>query len=693
MNNNNNISASSASFDIRNHIDQLTPNKKEKGKYICPACNDHNLSIDLKTGKYNCWNCQDTQEIARILAGSNNHTYWQKNLDKQLDQYVAQKKTEQQQKKTEQDLKQEYPHLTDSEVEYAAAVISGMAPAIELDPAEKLKSDILAYLLEKDPYAKAIIRVAILRNYGLSKDILDKLIIESAVSQRNGHSEKFSFNRFLNSDVEPVQFLVQGVPIGGTTILAGKSGSGKTTLSYWLGKCVLDGVEFLGDTPSRTGGVIIVNSDEGLSSSLERMIDMDYPESEDSIFWSKFKIDNDFDELAEEVAARRPALIIVDSFCGIHGSAFDENSSLAGLTIEKFNQIAEEYNCAVVMIHHLNKVGELRGSSRIKDTAHSVLLIKENKDGTREYKSNKIRCASSFNYTLKLDMETIPVVCHGAEHKLNLNIKEIILGCLLASPQPLEPAEIVELTQLSKQQVWDGLKKLRDTGKAKCRRSQRDKRVKVWTPTVTHPPTHTPCQDESSKIPKTHDRTKVSPSSNLIDPSSNLIDPKHNSSIENSESSIESSITNPIQEEETSEITRPLSEESGGCEVKGCDSSTSQQQEKACPLAEAGVNPVAEYYNLKSGDFVFGDNKLFQLKEKQRNLWLTVQGVYVSYADWLAGSFRKPTENDVKFLLCQAKDKLQLEFLVKHFQSVVIGQLLEELPQSVSEQILDLNWD
>lgn len=685
MNNNSKIGASSASFDIRNHIDQLTPNKKEKGKYTCPACNGHNLSINLKTGKFNCWNCGDTQAIAKILGGSNNHTRWQKDLNKQLDQYVSQKKTEQQQKKIEQDLKQEFPDLTESQVEYHAAILNSISTIVELNPAEKLKSDIQAYLLEKDPYARATIKTHILRHHGISRDTLEGLVIETAIGSQSKQLNIFSGAQFLNSEIEPVQFLVQGVPIGGTTILAGSSGSGKTTLAYWLGKCVLDGNEFLGDTPSTTGGIIIVNSDEGASTSLDRMIDMSYPEDDRWMFLQNFKLDYHFEQLEELVRDRQPKLLIVDSFCGIHGEAFEENSSIAGITVEKFNRLAETYNCAIVMIHHLNKAGELRGSSRIKDTAYSVLLIEENKDGTRKYKSKKIRCASTFDYILKLDIEGIPMVGQGGESKMHLNIKEIILGCLQASPQPLEPAEISGLTQLSKQQVWDGLKKLRDTGKAKCRRSKRDKRAKVWMSTTATPPTHTPSDDESSKIAELLIQQGIEPEKNILDPSGNLIDPPSHSSIQIEQSSIESSNVNPIQAEEESEITRPHPETIEESEGTECDSSASKQQEK--------LNPVEEYYTLKSGDFVFGNYKLFQLKEKHQNMWFTFQGIYVSYADWLAGSFRKPTENDIKFLLCQITDKLQLEFLVKHFKSVVFGQLLEELPPSVSEQILDLDWD
>ena len=56
-----------ASFDIRNFQDQLEPSK-EKGKYICPVCGGHNLSIVRETGKYQCFNnceCKDIREAIK----------------------------------------------------------------------------------------------------------------------------------------------------------------------------------------------------------------------------------------------------------------------------------------------------------------------------------------------------------------------------------------------------------------------------------------------------------------------------------------------------------------------------------------------------------------------------------------------------------------------------------------------------
>ncbi|HAT14325.1 MAG TPA: helicase superfamily 3, partial [Microcoleaceae bacterium UBA11344] len=67
----NSTSDSSKSFNILDYLDKLTPGK-EKGKYICPVCKGHNLSIESKTGKYKCFSgdCApaDIREAIRPLA-------------------------------------------------------------------------------------------------------------------------------------------------------------------------------------------------------------------------------------------------------------------------------------------------------------------------------------------------------------------------------------------------------------------------------------------------------------------------------------------------------------------------------------------------------------------------------------------------------------------------------------------------
>lgn len=50
-----------------NYKDTLEPYRKEKGKYYCPACGNHNLSFS-QSGHWNCWNTPTREHRLEILA-------------------------------------------------------------------------------------------------------------------------------------------------------------------------------------------------------------------------------------------------------------------------------------------------------------------------------------------------------------------------------------------------------------------------------------------------------------------------------------------------------------------------------------------------------------------------------------------------------------------------------------------------
>ena len=54
-------------FDIRDYLAQLEPTKA-KHKYECPVCAGHNLSVNPRTGAYQCWNGCETQTIRTAIA-------------------------------------------------------------------------------------------------------------------------------------------------------------------------------------------------------------------------------------------------------------------------------------------------------------------------------------------------------------------------------------------------------------------------------------------------------------------------------------------------------------------------------------------------------------------------------------------------------------------------------------------------
>ena len=55
-------------FDIREFTDKLT--RVGGQKYLCPVCNNNNLSIEPKTGKYQCWDGCENKDIREAVSPS-----------------------------------------------------------------------------------------------------------------------------------------------------------------------------------------------------------------------------------------------------------------------------------------------------------------------------------------------------------------------------------------------------------------------------------------------------------------------------------------------------------------------------------------------------------------------------------------------------------------------------------------------
>ena len=63
------------SFDIRNHLDQLT-SSSQKGRYFCPDCGGDNLTIG-QSGEYQCWNGCDCKDIREAVSPAFKKGQWQ----------------------------------------------------------------------------------------------------------------------------------------------------------------------------------------------------------------------------------------------------------------------------------------------------------------------------------------------------------------------------------------------------------------------------------------------------------------------------------------------------------------------------------------------------------------------------------------------------------------------------------------
>jgi AAA domain len=63
----------SQTFSILDHLDKLKPAKS--GRYFCPGCNGHNLTINENSGAYQCWNGCSCKDIRDAIAPLPNQRY------------------------------------------------------------------------------------------------------------------------------------------------------------------------------------------------------------------------------------------------------------------------------------------------------------------------------------------------------------------------------------------------------------------------------------------------------------------------------------------------------------------------------------------------------------------------------------------------------------------------------------------
>lgn len=472
-------------FDIRNYVDQLTK-AKEPGKYICPACGGHNLSISLKTREFKCFNCEDTKKITSILTEpERQHTEWAREIDQRAKQYRQQQRLNK--------LAKENPGLTPEEIEYVAAIDDATGEAIAaLSDTEK---QFQAYLKElnyiahePDSQRQEFLKSRMAQKYRTPISKIEDGIL-SVLGMAPPEVKELSVKELIESTANSAgHFLVPGIPKVGVTLLSGRHGSGKTSLLYHLAKAVNEGSFWFGEPPAVRGKTLFVSSDEPDSDAADKADKIGL--ADDSvIFLLNWQV-KDWEKLVAAIRSHNPALIQIDSFTGIHDHSFDENARSAALTILRLQQLSSEHQIPIVVTHHLAKDGTIRGSSSIPAACSSTLILEGRKDEPRHLYSDKCRGAYvdyRFRWNWDLTIEEIS----GFTSESELSNRDKILQ-LLQGGKRLEVEEISELTGLEKKQIKNCLYSLLSTSLVASEPSKTRPKNKVYFVTstlLTTPPT------------------------------------------------------------------------------------------------------------------------------------------------------------------------------------------------------------
>lgn len=162
------------------------------------------------------------------------------------------------------------------------------------------------------------------------------------------------------------------------TMLVGREKSGKTTFAAVAACAVAAAMEFLGH--SAPGRVLWVGLEESVCGMVQRFNAIGTANSNLFVLNRLSPSPRTrFEELAAEVAAVRPKLVVIDTLASFAEGILDENSPGQWvMLLNQLHRLAEDNGAAILFLHHATKAtGSYRGSTAIGGAVDHIIEMHE----------------------------------------------------------------------------------------------------------------------------------------------------------------------------------------------------------------------------------------------------------------------------------------------------------------------------
>jgi hypothetical protein len=217
------------------------------------------------------------------------------------------------------------------------------------------------------------------RGVKMGQQNIDKIITE-ARARVYGREEIEAVDALTIASSDAArEWLIAGiVPLGSVTLLAAEGGVGKTTMMYNWALNVALGQNWSGRRCMK-GKSLIISADEPLTDTSEKLSIIGYQEAGlnpgDIVFWETWRFAH-MQQLESYIRKNRPIFVVIDSLTAcLAGMNVDLTKSNAGDVLYGLRDMANDYRCSIVILHHLNKSGGLRDSSSFKDNVSEVVKL------------------------------------------------------------------------------------------------------------------------------------------------------------------------------------------------------------------------------------------------------------------------------------------------------------------------------
>ena len=286
----------------------------------------------------------------------------------------------------------------------------------------------------------------------------------------------------IADDLSPVEWLWKDwIPKGMLSLLGAVPGAGKSYVALDLARRILAADVFPDGTPVLTRDAKVLYVDAELVPQVINQRAQDWQMDRHRLFLMCPKPGEMMDllqqrwkdELIEWVHVRRPALVMVDSLSRVSARGENNVQSVRGI-LSLLNSLAFDYQCGVLLIHHLRKRGRLdihaavalndfRGSSHIGAISRSVLGLSivqtgpvPDPDGPRQLEIVKSNLAP---YPAPLGVRFVPLPSGGVRLEYGappppyqrpsklVRCMNWLKALLQQAGQPMKPREIIKLAE------------------------------------------------------------------------------------------------------------------------------------------------------------------------------------------------------------------------------------------------------
>lgn len=215
----------------------------------------------------------------------------------------------------------------------------------------------------------------------------------------------------LDKSPEKFDWLVAGLlPMATTALLYAEGGMGKTLLANSIIKAVTCGQNWNG-FPTKQGKVLLMQTDEPSIVTAQNLKIAGFqallPPGQLLVncHWQFTQMQ----QLREQIASHQPLLVVIDSLTSSNRTATVEEKDVEyGRCLYELRDIAMELGCAILVLHHENKTGGVRGSTAIKANVSEVWHLKRDSQlalTQRLLEVEKSRSGCSGLFQLQLDVD------------------------------------------------------------------------------------------------------------------------------------------------------------------------------------------------------------------------------------------------------------------------------------------------